>query len=80
MGKIPEAGRKTCGYQSGDVSWFTGAEEEGGIPGTQPPSYMWGYLQPPPVLLAARIFPWEQPLSNSCLLLSHGDLKLERLS
>lgn len=66
-------------YQSGDVSWCTGAEEERRIAGTQPASYLWGYLQRPPGLLAARIFPGEQPLYNSRLLLSQGDLKLERV-
>lgn len=70
MGKIPEAGRQTCGYQRDDVSWFTGAVEEGGIPGAQPPSCTWGCLKPPPILLGDKAFAWEKPSSNSCLLLS----------
>lgn len=66
MGRIPEAGRQTCGYQKGDISWFPGAVEEGEIPGAQPPSRTWGGgLRPPPVLLAAKAFAWEKPSSHS---------------
>lgn len=43
MGRIPGAGRQTCGYQRGDISWFPGAVEEGEIPGAQPPSRTWGW-------------------------------------
>lgn len=70
MGRVPGAGRQTCGYQRDDVSKFTAAVEEREIPGAQPLSCLWGCLKPPPVLLAARAFAWEKPASNSCLLLS----------
>lgn len=82
MGKIPGAGRQTCGYQRDDISQFTGAAEEREIPGAQPPSCPWGCLKPRPVLMAARAFPPLLGKSLHIILASccpHRDLTLERV-